>query len=1219
MLTNNYLNKNRSSLLKTKLEKIISYEPEDIINNLDKLKSLKSYDFKEINGENNIILGEKIMNLFENYFLIYFNCIEKLNTKTKQELFPKYFQNVEQKNYVLFDLSLKLFKQTISFLDKITYENNEKSNVCKLYSIVFVKLYLYKVICFTKNDFSEINNYKEMFKVINDITNKNFKYVIYIYILKLYYYYLDNNLELLKYLFDMKLYNIFDTQFYSLFDEDNTIITNYYLFPLEKEKYKNYINYLKEFENIKRDKFADEGKTKQFIINLLNRKNLDTFIIISINKIFFELYSNYDKNKNENYNKFFLIARTIITDYNQNNGELIKLLNLFYNTDIFLEKIFPNLKNNKILEILLYGFRYCVKSIFLENNSITNGLNTSIENKQQYFYKSLLSKNYSETLDNAYIPGIDIKEYLHLVTLETIIEHLNTKPDRHGCYVCSCGYYYDIDPCGFPTKNRTFKCPVCGLDIGWGPKPVKAGEESHGMVIRPGHLRIFKDEKAKKYQMKVFDEVDENIPNMILSDYIQNIIEPIRQKNEKGFVKCSKNFFEKTNKKIRNLSQIGYRLLNYILYCHLFFGYSIGNIPENNLKQYLIDNMNIIEIIETNWRLLKESLYNKRVNSIQIFMNLIFDEISDLIKNNNNFNKVEEREKFEDEVEKIILKYIEKYNDYSDKYIEENKLQIKFENYYSVETIITELIPIKEEIYKEKDYPMFKYFNLTKYRSKLDCFNHIPDKNKYSLTYQLLSDNKQYLNLNYLPIFNDFINYMNKKYSFKITREEAHKRKLKDEEIFTKEEFIEKFNKFRKIWSKIKSYAIKYKCDSELPEKDLDSEDSLSYFLNEISEYSHGMYLSAASQSFIGWQNSFLSNILENNSSKESILYQYTNSIKNLIGVNEANNNQILLIEERIEKSEYNDIEHIILIYSERNIYKNDKTNYNSNEYNNFTYNYDKIEEELGKIILPGVQMFKSEDNLNLVIYWGEGFKGKRSQILIEFCMKYGQRELDENQKEIIFNYIKEKIINKDIIKQIFSFMQMLIIYLSTKKDLIKDLAILSLIKSLSIDFDFPQDVIDFFIVNEKIIAVDNLIDIYIIFEYLCFEDLIMILKDEYKKDIDENIKKDITYKIQERLENKEINYNLIFSIKNFAIAIRRLISRYLVGSGELNDIKPESELYFELSREDLWNEQLKNIDNLNEKIYGIIGDWKLKVNEAFCLYKLIVNDNKNEIKDFYK
>jgi hypothetical protein len=458
---------------------------------------------------------------------------------------------------------------------------------------------------------------------------------------------------------------------------------------------------------------------------------------------------------------------------------------------------------------------------------------------------------------------------------------------------------------------------------------------------------------------------------------------------------------------------------------------------------------------------------------------------------------------------------------------------------------------------------------------------------------------------------------MNKKYSFKITRGEAHQRKIKDEIIFINDEFVEIFNNFINAWNIIKPFARKYKCNTELPIKELNSEDNLAYFLNDISEYGYGMYLAAVSQSFIEWQNSFLQNVLDNNSKPDDILYKYINQFKNKICVNEANKKQILLIEERIKNSGCGGINEIIYKYSERNIYKNDKINYS--EYNNFKYDYEKIEEELGKIILPGVQMFKSEDNLNLVIYWGEGFKGKRSQILIEFCMKYGQRELDENQKEIIFNYIKEKIINKDIIKQIFSFMQMLIIYLSTKKDLIKDLAILSLIKSLSIDFDFPQDVIDFFIVNEKIIAVDNLIDIYIIFEHLCFEDLIMILKDEYKKDIDENIKKDISYKIQERLENKEINYNLIFSIKNFAIAIRRLISRYLVGSGELNDIKPESELYFELSREDLWNEQIKKIDDLDEKIKEHFGDFKLKVDQALSLYELIGNEDKNEIVNLFK
>ena len=266
---------------------------------------------------------------------------------------------------------------------------------------------------------------------------------------------------------------------------------------------------------------------------------------------------------------------------------------------------------------------------------------------------------------------------------------------------------------------------------------------------------------------------------------------------------------------------------------------------------------------------------------------------------------------------------------------------------------------------------MFKYFLFTKYKSKLDCLNHIPDKNKYSLTYLLLSDKKELYLLQYLPSFNDFINYMNKKYSFKITREEAHKRKIKDENIFTNNEFVEKFNNFINVWNIIKFYALKFKCNTELPIKELNSEDNLSYFLNDISEYGHGMYLAAASQSFIELQNSFLQNILDNNSNENDILYKYINHIKNKVGINEANSNQILLIEERIKKSEYRDIDDIIYQNSERNIYKNDKINYF--EYNNIKYNYDKIEEELGKIILPELQLFKSEDYLNLVIYWGEG------------------------------------------------------------------------------------------------------------------------------------------------------------------------------------------------------------------------------------------------------
>ena len=1221
MLNKNNLNKTRFSILKKKLEEKVSFKPEEIMNNLDKINDSNSSLLKEINEEKNLFLDELIIEFFENKFLMFFNCIKKLKEKTKEKLFPKYFQDSKSDNLTIFDLSLILFKQAISFLDKISTTNTDYINIGKLYSITYVKLYLFKLIGFTKIDFNTIDQYKEIFQNINNIKNKNFKKVVLIYILKLYYYYLNNDFGLLKNLYEMKLYNIFDNDLSILFKDNDTIVTNYYVFPLEKDKYEKYSQKLKEFENMKRDKFNDETKIKNFIINSLDNQKLDIFIIISINKIFFNIYPNCDEIKVEEFFIFIKIANSLINDYFHENQELKKLLNLFYDREIFLKNVFPQIKDKKILEILLYGFRFCVKSLNHEKkNFAENKLNNENKEEEKYFYKSLISKNVIESIEDNYIPGIDNQEYLHLVTLETIITHLNTKPDRHGCYVCSCGYYYDIDPCGFPTKNRTFDCPVCGLKIGWGPKPVKVGEETHGMVIRPGHLRIFKDEKAKKYQMRVFDEVDENIPNMLLDDYIKNVIEPLQNKNNIGIGECSKNYFLKTNKSIRNLSQIGYRLLNYIFYCHLFFGYSIGNISEMDLKQYLVKNMSIINIIEANWNLLKDSLQEGNINSIHIFMNIIFDDISDLVQECKYLEKPEEREQFENEIEKMISKYLDKYDEYSDKYIEENKKQIKFDDYYNIETIITELIPITEDIYNQKEYPLFKYFILTTYKSKLDCLNHIPDANKYSLTYQLLKEKPEYSFMKYLPSFNNFINYMNKTYSFKITREEAHQRKLNEEKIFTSNEFIEKFNNFREIWNIIKPYVKKYKCSPELPIKELDSNDYLSYFLNDNSEFGYGMYIAAACQCFIDWQNSFLDNILENNLSEGCILYKYIDHLKNKIGVNEADDRQILLIEEKFEKSEFKNIEDIIYTYSERDMLKNGKINYQ--EYNNFKYNYDKIEEELGKIILPGLQLFKGEDDLELVIYWGEGFKGKRTSTLIEFCSKYPQQNLTLKEKSKIINYLKEKIkkensslndvkVRNGIIKQFFGLSQKLILYLTTITSININTPILSIIKPLSSENEFPDIFIEFFTLIKEEIKIDKFLSIYIILEHLCFNDLKSLLKNEFKKEIDE-------YKMNNIIKRFECKNNL-YSKKDLAIALRRLITRYLIGTGDINDIKPENDLCSELSREDLWDDKIKKIDDLDLKIKDDFGDFKLKVNQAYNLYELIGKEDKKEIENFFE
>ena len=135
--------------------------------------------------------------------------------------------------------------------------------------------------------------------------------------------------------------------------------------------------------------------------------------------------------------------------------------------------------------------------------------------------------------------------------------------------------------------------------------------------------------------------------------------------------------------------------------------------------------------------------------------------------------------------------------------------------------------------------------------------------------------------------------------------------------------------------------------------------------------------------------------------------------------------------------------------------------------------------------------------------------------------------------------------------------------------------------------------------------------NIYIILEHLCFNDLLSLLKNEFKKEIDEYKKNNII----KRFDCK----NNFYSKKDFAVALRRLISRYLIGTGDINDIKPENDLCSELSREDLWDDKIKKIDDFDLKIKDHFGDFKLKVNQAYNLYELFGKEDKKEIENFFE
>ena len=729
------------------------------------------------------------------------------------------------------------------------------------------------------------------------------------------------------------------------------------------------------------------------------------------------------------------------------------------------------------------------------------------------------------------------------------------------------------------------------------------GAINHGMVVRPGHYRIFKNLEQKIEQMSIYHDPDENIPNKLLEQYKKEVIDPILELPQKGISPIEKEEFLDKNKTVRNLNKISYRLLNFILYNQLFFANCLGYISNEELKNILVEGMNCLEIIQSNWNLLEEALKEKNISSIQAFLNLIFNDITQLISNcelilDNNTLKI-----FEGKIEKIIEKSIQKYPEYESKYLILNKENTKL-NEKNIRVIISEALPPLEDIYQESEYPLLKYFQYTEYQTKNDFINALgPGNNykiKYPLLYNYLQNSEKAKKLKYLHSFNEYTNYMVDTYSYQISREKAKQIELKNTKNFDKI----KFNNFKKSWDNIYQYAKKYKCRDEMPLKKLSSDDKLIYFLNDDNEIGYGMYLAAACQNFILWQNEFLQPIIDSAVFNGNLHY-YVENMKKKVPVQEANYNQILSIDDCFINSDYKNFDDLVYTFTRRDVFdENGKINYKN--YNLFSYNFSLIEEELGKLILPEKCLFDNEDKLNFVIFWGEGFRGGQSEILQKFYDKYPQVDLNENETQKIFSYIKNLYKDKNYdFKSFFGSMQLIIFYLGNNS-FIPDKDLKSILSKAPDYLKLNDNCIEFFkYYNFKI---NQFMSIFFYIEHLSFQELIKTLNLEYKKDIDEIILKDIKNKSSIKKENDILPWNQL------AAAVRRFISRYLTGERQTTDINENNLLEFYLRKIDLWEEKYGKLTNLENLISDKINKYKLKVCQAYKFYEIIGDEDKNSI-----
>ena len=103
-------------------------------------------------------------------------------------------------------------------------------------------------------------------------------------------------------------------------------------------------------------------------------------------------------------------------------------------------------------------------------------------------------------------------------------------------------------------------------------------------------------------------------------------------------------------------------------------------------------------------------------------MNFIFDKLSEKIKNCKEIKTTEEREKFEDEIEKLLEESYKGYEAYSKIYTENNEKMLELDK-NSMKSLVLENNDINA--YDEKDYPFYKYFIMTTYPSKDSFIEHL--------------------------------------------------------------------------------------------------------------------------------------------------------------------------------------------------------------------------------------------------------------------------------------------------------------------------------------------------------------------------------------------------------------------------------------------------------------------------------------------------------------
>ena len=1103
----------------------------------------------KLEKENNNILDEILLFYFESIFFEYFTEIKDKLKLDKIEL--TVFKDLSQPNGT--QTSLENLKLALAYIKQIQ-PNNPLKHIGFLYSIAYIKYYLYLYVKGLTHQLQKTENVERISDAIDDeLGNSDIRNSIRIYILKLFRKECNSYDEFKNY--DWTLHKITWIQDFSFEEKVKSFLDFLFLkidvFAQYQEEEKMFAEY---FQNNFR---KDNAK----FVSLIKNHSPIIFFDLSINKIISNLIKeNYSIS--DEYNNYASLALSIIRNINLKENQK-KVLELIFNSNTLNTKIIPKIKGKKLseFEVILYALKFMFFS--------------SLSNSQSFYYQ-ITTERIKDILPNSYIPGGEPRDDLIISSYYAIENFLKeTQRTSPGAYVCSCGYFYQIENCSMPRVKS--KCPVCGEDI---------GGENHCLIKREGHFRVYlnKEQKTEIESKSWYGD----IPSKLLADFkiqIDNML-----KNEPQGIKTVKPLFFKQKKVVRGLTYLSYRILSFILYSNLYFSNILGFIDDKKLEDYC-HSLKCEELLWFNWTEIQKELSHHKINNIHIYMNMIFNEFPNIL-GTFSFKTSEERKTFETSFTKFITSSLSRYNEYQQNYINKNAELLKTTT-KSLRGLIQETVPPDEIL----SYPYMKYLIVPKYpdcQSIVDILNS-EGNNKYPITSNYLN-NDEIILLEHLKYLNPLAKLLINKYSYKISREEAKQKSIIEElnligNNFNREqltEFIESYNQMIGQGEPINCDAIS---DVNLT---LDEKKQLAYFLNDDGELHYGINLANIYNKLISIQNGFLELAVRKLDTKENLGF-FKEQVNKDIYIQDATYAEIVNFS--LDNACFSSFESIIYMYSWRDCFNDDYT-INYNNYSNITYNLQGIENELARTLLPGKRKFKVEQKY--VVYKNESFTGDRSSLLYNFITKYPQKNItyDEGKK------IQQLIRSEDKHYELLEALNLLLNYL-VKENAIETISIKDLINQDTFPLTFNEDFKQFF-ENNDTIKVNTLQDVYEYIEYKSYNKITRNMSPLYKVSIDEDTINKIEkfYSNPRELITKEI----------LAKAVRKYISRNFSSRRVFNGFNPTSNLLDFIpngeDRTDYWDIKICGNKGFEEIMDQVKLYCNVKIKNAVDFYNILGGDS---------